>query len=247
MTGPPLPRIPAGERVYAIGDIHGRLDLLEELVAAIRADTEARGPARVRIILIGDIVDRGPASAAIVDRCMTFTARTDTFVVLKGNHEAMMVDSLRGNFIALALWLRHGGNAALRSWGVPDELITGGASPQLIRAARECVPAEVIAWMAALPLMRQIGDYLFVHAGIRPGRPIDQQVAEDLLWIRREFLDSEADEGVVVVHGHTISETVTIRPNRIGIDTGAYRSNILSAIALEDDQRWILATGTAAR
>ena len=241
------PRVPAGKRVYAIGDVHGRLDLLEQLVAAIRADNEARGPARVRIVLLGDIIDRGPDSAGITDRCMAFTARTDSFVVLKGNHEAMMVDSLRGDFVALALWLRHGGVAALQSWGVPEELTAAGASPALFRAMRERVPANVLAWMADLPLMRRIGDYLFVHAGIRPGVAIEDQVAEDLLWIRGRFLDSEADEGVVVVHGHSISDGVAMRPNRIGIDTGAYRTGVLSALGLEEDRRWILATGTAGR
>lgn len=240
--------IPAGERVYAIGDVHGRLDLLEELVAAIRADNASRGPARVRIILVGDIIDRGPESAAIVDRCMAFTARTDSFVVLKGNHEAMMVDALRGDYIALALWLRHGGTAALQSWGVAEDVIAAGASPALIRAARDQVPANVAAWLAALPLMLRVGDYLFVHAGIRPGRPIEDQTADDLLWIRGEFLESEADEGFIVVHGHSISDDgVVVRPNRIGIDTGAYRTGVLSALAVEGDRRWILATGAAIR
>lgn len=245
---PAVRQIPAGERVYAIGDIHGRLDLLEKLVAAIRADNAARVPARVRIILVGDIIDRGPDSAAIVDRCMAFTARTDAFVVLKGNHEAMMVDALRGDFIALALWLRQGGGAALQSWGVAEEVIADGASPALIRAARDRVPPEVIAWLTDLPLMYRIGDYLFVHAGIRPGRQIEDQSNEDLLWIRREFLESEEDQGVVVVHGHSVSDDgVTIRPNRIGIDTGAYRTGLLSALALEGDHRWILASNSADR
>jgi len=245
---PPLlpPRIPDDERVYAIGDVHGRIDLLEELVGLIREDSETRGPARVRVILLGDIVDRGPGSAEIVRRCMEFAAQTDRFVVLKGNHEAMMVDALRGNFAAFSLWMRSGGDAALRSWGVPEYLVEGGASPELLRAACGRIPAKVLSWLQRLPLTCRIGSYLFVHAGIRPGVALAEQADEDLLWIRREFLDSEVDHEFVVVHGHSISQDgIVIQPNRIGIDTGAYRTEILSALALEGERRWTLATGVS--
>jgi serine/threonine protein phosphatase 1 len=239
-------RIPDRSRVYAIGDVHGRLDLLEELVAGIRADNAARAPADVRIVLLGDIVDRGPDSAAIVGRCMAFTDRTDRFMVLRGNHEAMMVDAIGGNLLALSLWLRHGGGPALRSWGVPEALIGAGASPDLLRAARDHVPAEVVQWLATLPLTWTLGDYLFVHAGIRPGCALAEQKTEDLLWIRKDFLESAEDEGFVVVHGHSISDDgIVVRPNRIGIDTGAYRTDVLTALALEGTERWTLATGGA--
>jgi serine/threonine protein phosphatase 1 len=238
------PRIPAGTRVYAIGDVHGRLDLLEELVATIRADNSGRPAAEVWFILLGDIIDRGPDSAAIVSRCMAFTARTDRFVVLRGNHEAMMADAIGGNLLALSLWLRHGGGPALLSWGVPQAVVDAGASPELLRAARDHVPAEVVEWLAALPLTWGLGDYLFVHAGIRPGCALAEQKTEDLLWIRKEFLESDEDGGFVVVHGHSISDDgVVVRPNRIGIDTGAYRTNVLTALALEGVERWTLATG----
>jgi len=242
-SGRAPPRIPATHRVYAIGDVHGRLDLLEQLVATIRADNAGRGPAQVWIILLGDLVDRGPDSAAIVARCMAFTQRSDHFVVLRGNHEAMMVDAIGGNLLALSLWLRHGGGPALSSWGVSEHLVGAGASPELLRAARAQVPADVVQWLAALPLTWTLGDYLFVHAGVRPGCSLTDQRAEDLLWIRKEFLESEADEGYVVVHGHSISdEGVVVRPNRIGIDTGAYRTDVLTALALEGTERWVLAT-----
>jgi serine/threonine protein phosphatase 1 len=238
------PSLPAGNRVYAIGDIHGRLDLLEEIVAAIRKDNAARPQAEVWIILLGDLIDRGENSAEIVARCMAFSARTDRFMVLRGNHEAMMTDAIGGNLLALSLWLRHGGGPALRSWGVPEALLEEGASPELLRAARTHVPPDVLQWLGSLPLTWAIGDYLFVHAGIRPGSPLAEQRTEDLLWIRKEFLESDEQGGPVVVHGHSISDDgVVVRPNRIGIDTGAYRTNVLTALALEGTERWILATG----
>ena len=238
------PRVPEGERVYAIGDIHGRLDLFETLVARIREDNEARPSARVRIVLLGDLVDRGPDSAALVTRCRAFTGRSNRFVVLKGNHEALMVHAIRGNFVALGLWLRNGGDAALRSWGVPAEIVDEGASPDLMRAARAHVPDDLVAWMDALPLTLRIGSYLFVHAGIRPGVTLADQSPDDLMWIRREFLDSEADHSFVVVHGHSVNEAgVDMQPNRIGIDTGAYRTDVLTALALGPDRRWTPAPG----
>jgi serine/threonine protein phosphatase 1 len=225
--------------------VHGRLDLLERLVAAIRADNASREPAEVSIVLLGDIIDRGPNSAALVARCMAFTARSNRFMVLKGNHEAMMVDAIGGNLLALSLWLRHGGGPALLSWGVPDALVAAGASPDLLRAARDHVPADVVQWLAELPLTWTLGDYLFVHAGVRPGCGLAEQKAEDLLWIRKDFLESAADEGFVVVHGHSISDDgVVVRPNRIGIDTGAYRTDVLTALVLEGAERWTLATAS---
>jgi len=150
-ASPARARIPEGSRVYAIGDVHGRIDLLEELVASIRADNAARPPADVRIVLLGDVVDRGPDSAAIVARCMAFTDRTDRFKVLRGNHEAMMVDAIDGNLLALSLWLRHGGGPALLSWGVPEALVGAGASPELLRAARDHVRPM---WCSGLPHCR---------------------------------------------------------------------------------------------
>lgn len=243
LPAPSSARIPDRERVYAIGDVHGRLDLLEQLLGIIRQDNAARAKADVRLILLGDLIDRGPSSAELVGRCMAFAGNSDRFVVLKGNHEAMMVHAVAGNSAALQLWLREGGSATLSSWGVREELILKGPSPELHRAARRHIPAEVLRWMDELPLTCRIGSYLFVHAGLRPGIALVEQTAEDLLWIRKEFLDSESDHSFVVVHGHSItSEGVAIRPNRIGIDTGAYRTDVLTALALEADRCWTLAT-----
>ncbi len=242
---PPSTRIPAGERVYAIGDVHGRLDLLQALVGQIRRDNAARPAAHVRLVLLGDIIDRGPDSAAIVDRCRALSARSDAFVVLKGNHEAMMLDALGGNVNALAVWLRHGGDAALASWGVEAELIAGGPTRACLAAARRQVPTETIDWLTTRPTSLRIGGYLFVHAGIRPDVPIARQTAQDMLWIRHEFLESEAVHPHVIVHGHSIEEEVDMRANRIGIDTGAYRTGKLTALMLEGGDHAVLSTAPA--
>ena len=234
-------KLPANERIYAIGDIHGRLDLFEQLVAAIAQDSAQRPPARVRLVLLGDIIDRGPDSAEIVARCRALAAASEDFIVLRGNHEQAMADALRGDAIAFEFWLRFGGDATLRSWGVPEETLAADDLADLLRAARQQVPAELLTWLGALPLSLKVGDYLFVHAGIRPGVGLWRQSREDILWIREEFLDSDADHACIVVHGHSISEDAPdVRHNRIGIDTGAYRTGRLTALGLEGTDRWTL-------
>ncbi|WP_203234644.1 metallophosphoesterase family protein [Sphingomonas solaris] len=236
-------RVPVGERLYVIGDIHGRFDLFAALIGHIRRDNATRAPAGVRIVVLGDLIDRGPDSAGVVETCRTLAARSAGFVVLKGNHEAMMVDGVRGNFNAFSLWLRHGGDAALQSWGTDPAILEAGASNALVQEARRRIPAETLGWLDALPPSHVAGDYLLVHAGIRPEVPLSGQSAQDMLWIRREFLESGADHPFLVVHGHSITESgVVTRSNRIGIDTGAYRTHVLTALALEDDRRWTLAT-----
>ena len=238
-------RVPANARVYAIGDVHGRFDLFEQLIAMIREDNAARAPAHVRLILLGDLIDRGPESARLVARCKALAEQNADLVVLKGNHEQAMVDALGGDYVALDFWLQFGGDATLRAWGVPEEVLA--ATPGDIReAGRQHVPADILAWLNSLPLTCRIGDYLFVHAGIRPSVRLARQTAADLLWIRDDFLKSDVNHELVVVHGHSVSdETPDLRHNRIGIDTGAYRTGKLSALGLENDERWTLtACGT---
>jgi serine/threonine protein phosphatase 1 len=236
------------ERVYAIGDIHGRLDLFGELIAQIERDGIERGPAPTRIVLLGDIVDRGPDSATLVHGLMQATAMNDRIVVLKGNHEWMMAEALGGGYEAFAPWLRHGGRETLMSWGMdPDDLDCGGLDghelADLCDTARDLVGPQVIGWLSRLPLTLRFRHYLFVHAGIRPGRRLSRQVEDDLLWITGEFLESTEDHGVTVVHGHSIGETgPVIRPNRIGIDTGAFRTGMLTAMGIEAGDEWLLST-----
>jgi serine/threonine protein phosphatase 1 len=231
------------ERIYAIGDVHGRFDLLERLVGIIRRDVAARRPAPSRIILLGDLIDRGPESRKVVERCRALTQRTDRFVVLKGNHEALMVDAINGNEDAMAMWRKVGGIETLISWGVPADVIVDGSGGALRQAAREAVGTATLAWLASLPLAMQHFGYFFVHAGIRPGVALTRQTEHDMLWIRDAFLDSKDDHGAVVVHGHSIRTLgADVRPNRIGIDTGAYRTGRLTAIGIEDGDHWLMAT-----
>lgn len=239
---PEMPAIPAGKRVYAIGDVHGRLDLLDRLIRLIGADDARRPLVKTEIILLGDLVDRGPDSSGVVARAMTGSVGFAPLVTLMGNHEEQMVDGVAGDGLMTEGWLVYGGKETLRSFGVHDEIIATGDTNLMMRAARAAIPGDVLHWMHGLPNSRRIGDYLFVHAGVRPGIRFDQQDPADLRWIRREFLDSDTDHGVMVVHGHSIRPEVEIRPNRIGIDTGAYETDTLTALALEGTDRWILQT-----
>ncbi len=231
------------QRAYVIGDIHGRLDLFVELVALIKQDHASRGPVSTRLVLLGDLIDRGPDSATLVQWCKALTESSDQFVVLKGNHEAFMVEALYGDEEVMALWLQHGGRDTLESWGVSVDALEQESLAALIRQARRAVGSSTLSWMASLPLMDRHAGHVFVHAGIRPGVALDQQREEDLLWIRQPFLDSGEDHGATVVHGHTIHEHgPDLHRNRINIDTGAYRTGVLTAIGIEAGERWFLST-----
>jgi serine/threonine protein phosphatase 1 len=232
-----------GERVYAIGDIHGRHDLLQQLVGEIRSDNAARAAALTKIVILGDFIDRGPQSAEIVQRLMRYTKASANCVVLLGNHEQTMLAALDGHPQALRAWLRLGGAETLRSWGVGDAAIETADPSEILREAQRKIPRETIRWMANRLLTHRTGNVLFVHAGIRPGVALEEQRPNDLLWIRDEFLDCEADHTVLVVHGHSIRELgPEIKSNRIGIDTGAYRTGRLTALAMEDNRYWTLST-----
>ncbi len=241
----PAPRplgLPAGERVVAVGDIHGRLDLFLKLMTQLASTPPPEGSLS-RMVILGDVIDRGPSSRALVERFMRYTGSTERFVVLKGNHEQMMARALRGDVSAFRAWLEYGGAQTLRSWGVEVEAPASPSAFQLIKQARAAVGEATLAWLEALPTRHQVGEVLFVHAGIRPGTPIAEQEDEDLLWIGREFLESKDDFGALVVHGHSITESgPVVLSNRIAVDTGAYRSGRLSAVKLEDDQVEVFST-----
>ncbi len=240
-SGGAAPSVPAGSVVYAIGDIHGetaKLDLLHEL---IRADAERRAASRRIAVYLGDYVDRGPDSAGVVDRLIADTLPGFERVFLMGNHEDFLLHFLdvAGSMSA---WFLNGGLQTLESYDVD---VAGHdswmADPREVQSAfRSCLPDTHVRFFQSLELYRIEGDYLFVHAGIRPGRPLDAQSRADLLWIREDFLYSEADHGHVVVHGHTPRDAVEIRPNRIGIDTGAVYGGKLTALALDGADRQFL-------
>lgn len=236
------PQVPEGTRVYAIGDVHGRLDLLDALLDRI-ADESARDPAdSVHLVMLGDLIDRGPQSAQVVERLLTVPRGVDEMHLLMGNHEEALLEILDGAHSQLPGWIRYGGEQALQSYGLEDTSIFGDREA-LVAKIHAGIPASHVRLFRSMVDYVQIGDYLFVHAGIFPGRPLEQQQVHDLRWIREEFLDDPRDHGVMVVHGHTITPDVDCRVNRIGIDTGAYRSGMLTALVIEGSARRFLKTG----
>lgn len=238
-----LPAIPEGQRVYAIGDIHGRLDLFELLVQAIENDDRQRGAARTSIILLGDLVDRGPDSAGVIAAARNLQRQRDVRIIA-GNHEEMLLLCLE-DIELLRHFLRFGGRETILSY-LDDRTAFDSLTVEQTQAAmRDAIPAADVEFIRGLEDRIEIGDYLFVHAGIRPGVPLREQEVRDLHWIREPFLSSEAEHGRCVVHGHTITDAPDIRRNRIGIDTGAYMSGRLTALGLEGTQRWLIETGHA--
>lgn len=238
----PEPAVPPGHRVYAIGDVHGCADELSQLLDAIDADHDGRGPATKTVILLGDLVNRGPDSARVIT-CARDLLASGVGRLLKGNHEELFVLAARGDRHAARTLMSNGGAATLASFGFSEEEIHNGSYADLAALLQARIPRDVVAFLDAAEDKIAIGDYLFVHAGVRPGVPIAEQDGADLRWIRNEFLSSRAPHGAMIVHGHTIGETIVERENRIGVDTGAYRTGILTAIALEGADRWFLSTG----
>lgn len=238
----PLPVVPEGQRVYAIGDVHGRLDLLEELLTAIAANSAARGPAAVRLVMLGDLIDRGPCSRQVIDRVIALREEYPGMFVLTGNHEEILIHALDGEREALKLLLRVGGETTLNSYGISPAECADSTLEELSDRLQEVVPSMHRRFLHSLESAVTIGDYMFVHAGVRPDVPLAEQKASDMRWIRDEFLRNSRDHGAVIVHGHSISPAVEERDNRIGIDTGAYATGTLTALGLENAERWYLST-----
>lgn len=228
-------RVPAGQRVYAVGDIHGRPDLLAELRLRILDDAARDAGSACTIVYLGDYVDRGPGSFEVIDMLLHDPLPGFESVFLKGNHEDMMLRFLAGP--SDDNWLANGGDATLISYGVP--LAWGRGDRRWLEDLQsrllQRIPPDHLRFLADLQLHHSIGDYLFVHAGVRPGIPLDRQRPVDLIWIRDRFLDSAQDLGKCVVHGHSITERPEVRSNRIGIDTGAFYTNRLTGVVLEGE------------
>ncbi|CAG0927731.1 MAG: Bis(5'-nucleosyl)-tetraphosphatase, symmetrical [Rhodocyclaceae bacterium] len=263
---------PAGTVVYALGDIHGRADLLRELLEAIRRDAGLR-PARRRVLVtLGDYLNRGPACRAVIELLLSPGLDGFEVVTLMGNVEQAMLRYLDGEMAIAINWLEYGGIETAASYGVACPLprrndersleamrwqdgyqdAYGATMPP---RAEELAPLESVrrellaalppahaAFLRGLPFMHREGGYCFVHAGIVPGLPLDQQAARDCMWIRRRFLDSDLDHGAVIVHGHSIAAEPEVRHNRIGIDTGAYKTGILTCLVLDGEERSFLQT-----
>lgn len=235
----PRAHVPFGERVYAIGDVHGEAGLLRQLLGKVEQDNRARDPARVTLVLLGDVIDRGPRSA---DLLRALHGLADPFFrLLKGNHEALLVEAYRGNEDALDLWLRVGGRVTLIGFGIDPDTIDTADFAVLIDAMRSAIDPMLVDWVEGLPTAWSTGDYFFAHAGIRPGIVLDRQRDEDLMWVRDAFRSSRSDHGKVVVHGHSIEPGVPrLGGNRIGLDTGAHEHRRLTALGLEGDRQWLL-------
>jgi serine/threonine protein phosphatase 1 len=232
-----------GRLAYAVGDVHGRLDVLQPLAAEIAADMAATAAAeRPVLVFLGDYVDRGPASAGVIDLILELSAEPDFEVrALKGNHEEAMLTFLDDPAFG-ATWMGHGGAATLASYGVqpPASRTDPDVWADTRDAFAKALPATHLHFLLGLELTTVVGDYAFVHAGVRPGVPLDRQSERDLLWIRYEFLEAPGPFGKVIVHGHTPMEEPQVTPYRLGIDTGAYATGVLTAVRLQGDHQRII-------
>jgi serine/threonine protein phosphatase 1 len=223
-------RLAPGRRVYAVADVHGCHGKLLALHQRIAEDLAARPAAESLLIHLGDYIDRGPDSAGVIRALMDGPAvPVDRVVNLMGNHEEMMLRAVASGDPQLAgPWLANGGAAALLSWGVSPDMPP--------RHWARLLPRDVLLFLENLPVWHSVDGYVFVHAGMRPGRAIELQAVRDLLWIREPFLSSEADLGTVVVHGHSPVAEPVLRHNRIGLDTGAFATGRLTCAVLEEDR-----------
>jgi serine/threonine protein phosphatase 1 len=235
------PSLPAGVRIYAVGDIHGRLDLLNELLARIDADIALRPAERAVYVFLGDYIDRGSSSRETIDRLIEHGAAHET-VFLKGNHELIAIKCLsdRGLFDH---WLRLGGLATLVSYGVPAETLASAKQiAELQSAFHSALPQAHFRFFRDLQTSFSCGDFFFAHAGVKPDVELSHQKESDLLWIREEFLSSNRDFGKIIVHGHTPGSEIEVKPNRINIDTGAFATGRLTCLVIEDEQLSVIDT-----
>lgn len=237
------PRLPDGMRLYAIGDVHGCLDLLKDLMGRIGRDRQAAGvPAR--LVFLGDYIDRGLSSRQVIEYLLNLhrdLAPPDWLPpdFLIGNHEQVMRDILNQQHPEMMEnWLRFGGRSTLQSYGIRPQ----GELHQLVSAFRAKVPPSHANFLENLSSSVAYGDYFFCHAGVRPGCPLETQTENDLVWIRHEFLDYRGPFSKTIVHGHTIFPNVAFATQRIGVDTGAYATGKLSALALEGSKQWVIQT-----
>jgi len=242
-------RVPEGVRVYCIGDIHGRADLLKALHRGIQADASQNPEGqqtRNIVVYVGDYIDRGMQSREVIDHILSDPLPGFEKVYLKGNHDDSLLQFLRDADFG-PLWFSYGGDATVLSYGVrmsPSKV--GRDRFEDMRQQLETnLPPEHLEFLQSLQMVYECGDYLFVHAGFRPGVGLQEQKPEDMMWIREEFLDSKHDFGKIVVHGHSVTEVPEMKGNRIGIDTGAYGSDTLTCLILEGDGRYFISTEKA--
>ncbi len=236
------PRLPAGVRIYAIGDIHGRLDLLERLYREIEADRAQHPIDKTVEVFLGDYVDRGPSSKGVLDWLIAGPNSSSKRITLQGNHELFMIEFLNDASV-IGSWGQYGGLETLYSYGLKFKLPLGEDQWGDIQAQlREMLPSEHLAFMRSCVLSSAMGGYFFAHAGVNPSVQLENQVADDLLWIREPFLSHNKPLAKIVVHGHTPAEAPEIEPHRIGIDTGAFVTGKLTCAVLEGSDVRFLST-----
>jgi serine/threonine protein phosphatase 1 len=221
--------------VYAVGDVHGRADLLAQLLSEIDADLKAHPSPQAVHVFLGDYIDRGPDSRQVLDLLIARSQRHET-IFLKGNHEVLVEEFLRDSE-SFAIWRDVGGIDTLLSYGIrPPPNPDANELAMLARRLAEVLPPAHRQFFRHLRRSFICGDFFFVHAGVRPGVPLSQQADEDLFWIRDEFLDSEKEFGKIIVHGHNPVMEVEFHSNRINIDTGAFVTGRLSCLRIESDE-----------
>lgn len=252
-TGGVLRDTPAATVVYAIGDIHGRIDLLDALLPAIEQHVGDRPCSQHVVIFLGDYLSRGMDSRAVVERILHWPPTLPSHarvITLKGNHEDLALRYLAGDLDAGRHWFDYDGLDALADYGVTTS--DAGARDEatlldLQQRFAQALPPTHLAFFKALAVSHREQDYYFVHAGVRPGVPLAAQAAFDQMWIRKRFLESDAEHGALVVHGHSVSDQPDVHASRIGIDTGAYASGVLTCLVLEGSQQaFMQACGTPA-
>ena len=243
-AGPPA-QVPAGRRVYAVGDIHGRADLLMRLLHDLHDDIRSGGfEGKPILIFLGDYVDRGFQSKDVINVLLSDMVSPFETYFLKGNHEAAMLQFLTDPGIG-PRWAEFGGAETLVSYGIQPPRTRTSLEEWMLASEQlnEVLPPEHVHFLSNLDLSVRVGDYVFVHAGVRPGVPLDQQAEHDLLWIREDFLSDRRSLGAVIVHGHTPAQKPYRDSRRIGLDTGAYLSGRLTAARFEHDSVDFITTG----
>jgi len=235
------PSLPPGVRIYAVGDIHGRLDLLDELLARIGDDMSSRPVTRSVAIFLGDYIDRGPSSRETIDRLIAH-AEANESVFLKGNHEQIAISCLRDRGL-FERWMRLGGRETLMSYGITLAALSDDQQIVMLQAAfQDALPQSHFRFFRELQNSYTCGDYFFAHAGVKPYIPLSRQKENDLLWIRQEFLSSRGDFGKIVVHGHTPTRDIGVEPNRVNIDTGAFATGRLTCLVIDESSLSVIDT-----
>ena len=235
------PSLPTGLRIYAVGDIHGRLDLLDDLLLRIQADVASHPIARSLYVFLGDYIDRGGESRQTVDRLISHGESNES-VFLKGNHELIATRCLSDRNL-VDQWMRLGGLETLISYGIaPGNLVNGRAATMLQAAFHDALPQAHLRFFRDLQPSFACGDFFFAHAGVRPGVELSQQRDSDLLWIREDFLTSSEDFGKIIVHGHTPTHEIEIESNRVNIDTGAFATGRLTCLVIEGSSLSVIDT-----